>query len=158
MVASLTPPALPALKSMMSAFHPLRVAAVERLCDDAVAVTFDVPEDLRTAYAFRAGQSLTLRRVVDGRDERRTYSICAPVGAAPRVGVREIPDGLFSSWLLNDVRPGDTISVAPPSGSFTPDLTAGGHHVLIAAGSGITPVLSIVSSLLDTLDATVTVL
>jgi ring-1,2-phenylacetyl-CoA epoxidase subunit PaaE len=140
------------------AFHPLKVADIARLCDDAVAVTFDVPSALASDFDFKPGQSLTLRRSVDGRDERRSYSICAAAGTAPRVGVRLVPGGLFSSWLLNDVRPGDTIEVAPPTGSFTPDLSSGGHHVLIAAGSGITPVLSIVSSLLATPDATVTVL
>ncbi|MFJ7218519.1 1,2-phenylacetyl-CoA epoxidase subunit PaaE [Amycolatopsis sp. NPDC098790] len=140
------------------AFHPLKVAGVTRLCDDAVAVTFDVPSSLASEYDFKPGQSLTLRRSIDGRDERRSYSICAPAGAAPRVGVRLVPDGLFSSWLVNEVRPGDTIEVATPTGSFTPDLSSGGHHVLIAAGSGITPVLSIVSSLLCSSEATVTVL
>lgn len=140
------------------AFHALKVAGIARLCDDAVAVTFDVPPSLASDFDFKPGQSLTLRRSVEGRDERRSYSICAAAGTAPRVGVRLVPGGLFSSWLLNDVRAGDTIEVAPPSGSFTPDLTEGGHHVLIAAGSGITPVLSIVSSLLATPDATVTVL
>ncbi|WP_410641817.1 1,2-phenylacetyl-CoA epoxidase subunit PaaE [Amycolatopsis sp. lyj-346] len=142
----------------MARFHELKVAGVERLCDDAVAVTFDVPSSLAAEYAFKPGQSLTLRRSIDGRDERRSYSICAPAGAAPRVGVRLVPDGFFSSWLVNEVRPGDTIEVAPPTGSFTPDLSEGGHHVLIAAGSGITPVLSIVSSLLRSSTATVTVL
>ena len=144
--------------SRRSAFHSLRVAEVRRLCDDAVAVTFDVPASLSAEFDFKAGQSLTLRRTVNGRDERRSYSICAPAGAAPRVGVRLVPGGLFSSWLVSEVRPGDEIDVAPPTGSFTPDLAAGGHHVLVAAGSGITPVLSIVSSLLATPDATVTVL
>ncbi|WP_037367270.1 1,2-phenylacetyl-CoA epoxidase subunit PaaE [Amycolatopsis orientalis] len=144
--------------SRRAGFHPLRVAEVERLCDDAVAVTFAVPEELASTYAFAPGQSLTLRRVVDGRDERRSYSICAAAGERPRVGVRLVPEGVFSSWLVNEVRPGDTIEVSAPTGSFTPDLTAGGHHVLIAAGSGITPVLSIAASLLATPDATVTVL
>ncbi|WP_410597737.1 1,2-phenylacetyl-CoA epoxidase subunit PaaE [Amycolatopsis sp. lyj-23] len=142
----------------MARFNSLKVSGVERLCDDAVAVTFDVPASLASEYAFKPGQSLTLRRSIDGRDERRSYSICAPAGAAPRVGVRLVPDGYFSSWLVNEVRAGDTIEVAPPTGSFTPDLTEGGHHVLIAAGSGITPVLSIASSLLQSSTATVTVL
>ncbi len=135
-------------------FHALRVAAVERLCDDAVAVTFDVPAALSAEFEFRPGQSLTVRRA----DERRTYSICAPLGAAPRIGVREVPGGRVSSWLVHEVRPGDEVLVAPPSGSFTPDLTAGGRHVLIAAGSGITPVLSIAASLLQRPGATVSLL
>ncbi|GIE94863.1 1,2-phenylacetyl-CoA epoxidase subunit PaaE [Paractinoplanes rishiriensis] len=129
-------------------FHPLRVAAIERLCDDAVAVTFDVPDSLAAAYSFRAGQSLTVRRPADERDERRSYSICAPVGARPRIGVREVPGGVISSWLVRELRVGDEVEVAPPSGTFTPDLDAGGRHVMIAAGSGITPVLSIATSLL----------
>src|SRR4051794_19502520 len=99
-------------------------------------------------YSFRAGQSLTLRRMIDGREERRSYSICAPEGEAPRIGVREVPDGLFSSWLVHEVQPGDEIEVGPPTGRFTPDLETPVHHVLIAAGSGITPVLSIAATVL----------
>lgn len=125
-------------------FHPLRVAAVERLCDDAVAVTFDVPADLAGRYAFRPGQSLTVRR----GDERRTYSICAPAGAPPRIGVREVPGGAVSSWLVRELRPGDEVEVAPPSGTFTPEPGTAGRHVLVGAGSGITPLLSIAASLL----------
>ena len=129
-------------------FHELAVARVDRLCDDAVAVTFDVPAGLAELFRFRPGQSLTLRRVVDGREERRSYSICSAAGEPPRIGVREVPGGAVSGWLVRDVRPGDRIEAQPPSGSFTPDLTAGGRHVLIAAGSGITPILSITASAL----------
>ena len=129
-------------------FHLLRIAEVHQLCDDAVAVTFDVPPELAADYAFLPGQSLALRRTVDGRDERRSYSICAAAGQRPRVGVREVPGGLFSSWLVHDVRPGDEIEVQPPPAASPPDVAVPGRHVLIAAGSGITPVLSIVSSLL----------
>lgn len=139
-------------------FHPLRVARVDRLCDDAAAVTFDVPDDLAEEYRFRPGQSLTLRRTLDDREERRQYSICAPVGGAPRVGVRVVPDGMFSTWLVEQVRAGDEIEVQTPSGTFGPDPEVGGHHVLIAAGSGITPVLSIASSLLANPEAQVTLL
>lgn len=139
-------------------FHPLRVAAVERLCEDAVAVTFEVPGDLADRYAFRPGQSLTVRRTGGGADERRTYSICAPAGGRPRIGVREVPGGAVSSWLVREVRAGDEVEVAPPTGAFTPDLEAGGRHVLIAAGSGITPVLSIAASLLLRPEAQVTIL
>ncbi|GAA2113182.1 phenylacetate-CoA oxygenase/reductase subunit PaaK [Actinomadura alba] len=129
-------------------FHALRVTDVERLCADAVAVTFAVPDEVAERYAFRPGQFLTLRRVVDGREERRSYSICAPAGAALRIGVREVPGGLLSSWLVHQIRPGDVVEALPPSGSFTPDLRQAAHHVLIAAGSGITPVLSIAASVL----------
>ncbi|MEU2335445.1 1,2-phenylacetyl-CoA epoxidase subunit PaaE [Streptomyces sp. NPDC013172] len=130
------------------AFHPLRVAAVQPLCEDAVAVAFDIPAHLAEEFAFGPGQSLTLRREVDGRDERRSYSICSPAGAPPRIGAREVPGGLFSSWLVHEVRPGDTVEVMAPTGAFTPDLTVPGHHVLIAAGSGITPMMSIAESVL----------
>ncbi|MGX1479804.1 UNVERIFIED_CONTAM: ring-1,2-phenylacetyl-CoA epoxidase subunit PaaE [Streptomyces canus] len=133
------------------AFHALRVSAVEELCADAAALTFDVPDLLAAEFAFRPGQCLTVRREIDGRDERRSYSICSPAGTAPRIGVRVVPGGLFSSWLVHDVRPGDTVEVMAPAGAFTPDLagTGGfGHQVLVAAGSGVTPMLSIAASVL----------
>jgi ring-1,2-phenylacetyl-CoA epoxidase subunit PaaE len=125
-------------------FHPLRVAHVERLTDDSVAVTFAVPDDLRHDFAFRPGQSLTVRH----GDQRRSYSICAPLGRPPRIGVREVAGGAVSGWLAHQVRPGDTIEVQPPTGNFTPDLATPGRHVMIAAGSGITPILSIAASVL----------
>ena len=130
-------------------FAQLEVARVDRLCADAVAVTFAVPPGLAGQYAFRPGQSLTLRRVTGGRDERRSYSICSPAGAAPRIGVREVPGGAISGWLVREVRPGDRIEVQPPAGSFALDPDPGlTRHVLIAAGSGITPILSIAASVL----------
>jgi ring-1,2-phenylacetyl-CoA epoxidase subunit PaaE len=136
-------------------FAELEVSRVDRLCADAAAVTFSVPAGLADQFRFRPGQSLTLRRVIDGRDERRSYSICSPAGAAPRIGVREVAGGAVSGWLVREVRPGDLIEVQPPAGSFALDpepaapAPAGGtRHVLIAAGSGITPILSIAASLL----------
>lgn len=141
-----------------TAFHPLVVSDVQHLTDDAVAVTFEVPDELRDLFDFEAGQSLTLRRTIDGVEHRRTYSICSPVDSRPRIGVREIPGGLFSSWLVHDVRPGERIEVQPPSGSFRADPAAGGHHLCIAAGSGITPVLSIAASVLDNPETQVTLL
>jgi ring-1,2-phenylacetyl-CoA epoxidase subunit PaaE len=135
-------------------FHTLQVADVQRLCDDAVAVTFAVPAELRETYAFRPGQYLTLRTFTESGEERRSYSICAPPGAAPRVGVRRIDGGLFSEWLVDRLEAGQAVEVGPPAGTFTPALTPGAHHGLIAAGSGITPVLSIVSSVLAAHDDT----
>ncbi|KAA1418194.1 phenylacetate-CoA oxygenase/reductase subunit PaaK [Mumia zhuanghuii] len=140
----------------MPAFGTLTVAGIERLTDDAVAVTFDVPDDLADAYVFAAGQSLTLRRFVDGQEQRRSYSICAPVGDRLRIGVREIPDGMFSRWLSRDVTPGTEVEVLPPAGGFRADPAEGGRHLCIAAGSGITPMLSIASTVLRNPDATVT--
>src|SRR3954466_15212221 len=138
-------------------FHPLTVAGVEQLTDDAVAVTFDVPDGLAEDYRFKPGQALTLRRVEGERDERRSYSICAPMGAAPRVGVREVPGGFFSAYLVHEVRPGDEIEVLPPSGTFTADLSAPGDHVFVVAGSGITPALSLAGTVLRDGESTVTV-
>jgi ring-1,2-phenylacetyl-CoA epoxidase subunit PaaE len=115
-----------------------------------VAVTFEVPESLAAEFVFVPGQNLTLRRVVDGVEERRQYSISAAAGARPRVGVREIPDGQFSRWLVREVKAGDRIEVLPPSGRFCPDPTylEGGRHLCIAAGSGITPMFSVTASVL----------
>ncbi|MEV6343629.1 1,2-phenylacetyl-CoA epoxidase subunit PaaE [Actinoplanes sp. NPDC051851] len=132
----------------MAVFHALRVAAVDRLCPDAVAVTFAVPPELAGTFDFRPGQSLTVRRPGEEADERRTYSICAAAGGAPRIGVREVPGGRVSGWIVRELRAGDLVDVAPPAGTFTPDIAAGGRHVLVAAGSGITPLLSIAASLL----------
>ncbi|WP_456154892.1 1,2-phenylacetyl-CoA epoxidase subunit PaaE, partial [Streptomyces phyllanthi] len=106
---------------------------------------------LADEFAFRPGQCLTVRREIDGRDERRSYSICSPAGTAPRIGVRVVPGGLFSSWLVHGVRPGDILQVMAPAGAFSPDLTSPGgpaHHALIAAGSGVTPMMSIAASVL----------
>ncbi|MDR7302277.1 1,2-phenylacetyl-CoA epoxidase subunit PaaE [Haloactinomyces albus] len=139
-------------------FHTLRVADVQRLCDDAVAVTLDVPEALAGEFDFRPGQSLTLRRTEAHGEERRSYSICATRGDKPRIGVRLVPQGLFSTWLTEGVRPGDELEAMPPAGRFTPDLTRSDRHVLIAAGSGITPVLSIAASLLQDTESQVTVI
>ncbi|MFD8481418.1 1,2-phenylacetyl-CoA epoxidase subunit PaaE [Kitasatospora sp. NPDC059673] len=129
-------------------FHPLPIGNLERLCEDAVAVTFDVPPALAEEFTFKPGQTLTLRRIVDGVDERRSYSLCSPVGGPLRIAVREVPGGLFSHWLVGEAAIGEMIEVLPPSGAFTADPAEPGEHVLIAAGSGITPMLSIAGSVL----------
>jgi ring-1,2-phenylacetyl-CoA epoxidase subunit PaaE len=125
-------------------FYPLTVANVEPLTADSAAITFAVPGELADVFAFAPGQSLTVRR----GDERRSYSICAPAGAAPRIGVREVAGGAVSGWLVHQVRAGDIVEVQAPGGTFSPDLGTPGRHVLIAAGSGITPMLSIAASVL----------
>lgn len=139
-------------------FRTLRVAAIQRLCEDAAAITFAVPDEYDAEFTFRPGQSVTIRRDVDGVEERRTYSICAAVGERPRIGVREVPGGLISGWLVRQLAPGDEIDVQPPAGNFAADPSSPAHHVLIAAGSGITPVLSIVASVLAEPGSCVTLL
>lgn len=139
-------------------FRALRVADVQPLCDEAAAITFAIPDQYSNEFRFSPGQSVTLRRVIDGREQRRSYSICAPAGATPRIGIREVPGGTFSGWLVHQVRVGDEIEVQPPNGSFAADPTCVANHVLIAAGSGITPVLSIAASALEQRDSQVTLI
>ena len=133
-------------------FCRLRVASVDRLTRDAVAVTFDVPEELADRFRFRAGQHLTLRRVVDGVDLRRTYSVCSSAAGGPlRVAVKLMEGGAFSTWALEGMQPGDELEVLPPVGRCGPtvDPANAKRYGLIAAGSGITPVLSIAWTVLD---------
>ncbi|MBX6723236.1 MAG: phenylacetate-CoA oxygenase/reductase subunit PaaK [Dactylosporangium sp.] len=140
-------------------FHPLPVGAVERLTDDAIAITFTVPDELRELYAFQAGQHVTVRRIdpATGEDARRSYSLCStPVDLTERgclrIGVKEIPGGVFSTYAAQDLRPGDAVEVMPPLGNFTTafDPTRTRHYGAVAAGSGITPVLSLIATALGT--------
>lgn len=133
-------------------FHSLAVKHVEPLTEDAVAVTFDVPPELADAYAFTQGQHLTIRVGSDGADERRNYSICAPVSSGMlRVAVKRLEGGTFSAYVAETLRPGDQLEVMTPTGRFFTELdpTHAKHYVAIAAGSGITPVLSILATTLE---------
>ncbi len=136
----------------MARFHRLRVAAVDRLTDDSVALTLAVPSDVREEYRYTPGQHLALRRTTDGEEIRRTYSICSPApnGEAPstlRVGVRLVEGGAFSTYALKEIGLGDELEVMTPAGRFTLP-PAPGRYAAVVGGSGITPVLSIVSTLL----------
>ncbi|GGR67907.1 MULTISPECIES: 2Fe-2S iron-sulfur cluster-binding protein [Streptomyces] len=138
----------------MARFHPLPVAAVDRLTDDSVALTLSVPPELREQYRHAPGQHLTLRRRVDGTEIRRTYSICSPApgpaGEGPatlRVGVRLVEGGAFSTYALKEINVGDELDVMTPAGRFTLE-PAPGWYAAVVGGSGITPVLSIVATLL----------
>src|SRR5919202_2006133 len=97
-------------------FHRLRVAAVEPLTDEAVAITFDVPPELREEFDFTQGQHLTIRWSFDGEDVRRNYSICSPAGGPLRIAVKRLPGGVFSSYAMQRLRPGDEVEVMTPSG------------------------------------------
>jgi len=132
-------------------FHPLRVRAIEPDTPEAVIVSFDIPPPLRDVFGFTQGQYLTLRTDIDGQDLRRSYSICAGVDDGElRVGVRKVNGGVFSNWINAHLRPGDTISVMAPQGRFFVPLDPASkrHHVGIAGGSGITPILSIMKTVL----------
>ena len=130
-------------------FHDLRVRRIEPDTAEASIVTFDVPPELREVFGFTQGQYLTLRKTIDGQDLRRSYSICAGVDDGElRVGVRNV--GLFSAWINERLQPGDTISVMAPQGRFFVPLDAAlqRHHLGVAGGSGITPILSIMKTVL----------
>ncbi|MFI6496593.1 2Fe-2S iron-sulfur cluster-binding protein [Nonomuraea typhae] len=128
----------------MSRFLPLTVAAVDRLTDDAVAVTF------AQRLPFVQGQHLTVRIFLDGLEVRRSYSICSPAGGPLRIGVKRLPGGVFSEWATSMLKPGDVVEAMAPLGRFTTalDPERGRHHLAIAAGSGITPVLSLLATTL----------
>ncbi len=132
-------------------FHPLRVREVIADTAEAVVVAFDVPDALREVFSFTQGQYLTLRTEIDGADLRRSYSICAGVDDGElRVGVRKVAGGLFSNWINEHLKHGDVISVMAPQGRFFVPLepTARRHHVGIAGGSGVTPILSTMKTVL----------
>jgi ring-1,2-phenylacetyl-CoA epoxidase subunit PaaE len=133
-------------------FHPLRVTRVDRETADAIAVTLQPPPHAAELFRFTPGQYLTLRRVEDGEELRRSYSICAALDeGALRVGIKRVAGGRFSSWAVDNLKPGDVIEAMPPEGRFglMPDPAAPPRTILgIACGSGITPVLSIAASVL----------
>jgi ring-1,2-phenylacetyl-CoA epoxidase subunit PaaE len=132
-------------------FHPLRVKSVRPETDEAVVVSFDVPAELAEHFRFAHGQHLTLRETVGGTDERRSYSICAGTQEGElRVGVRKVPGGRFSTWINESLRPGDTIQVMAPEGRFFVPLdpAQARRYLGIAGGSGITPILSIMKTVL----------
>jgi ring-1,2-phenylacetyl-CoA epoxidase subunit PaaE len=136
---------------MSTLFHPLRVKAIEPDTAEAVIVSFEVPADLRETFGFTQGQYLTLRRDIDGQDLRRSYSICAGLDDGElRVGVRKVRGGVFSNWINAHLRPGDAVQVMAPQGRFFVPIEPGAarHHVGIAGGSGITPILSIMKTVL----------
>lgn len=132
------------------AVHELAISDLDRLTDDAVAITFEVPEELREAYAFRPGQHLTL---VGDDGVRRSYSLCvAPSSGRWRIGVKQLAGGAFSEGVLPGLSVGDTLQVMTPSGTFGPELDPATSRTMvgIAAGSGITPMLSIAGAVLET--------
>jgi ring-1,2-phenylacetyl-CoA epoxidase subunit PaaE len=132
-------------------FHPLKVAEIVPETAEANSIRFEIPPELRNAFIFKAGQHLTLRATIDGREVRRNYSLCtAPAEQDWMVTVKRIGGGLFSNWIGDQLKAGETVEVMVPHGSFTTDFDAANarHLVGIAGGSGITPVISLTKTLL----------
>jgi ring-1,2-phenylacetyl-CoA epoxidase subunit PaaE len=132
-------------------FHALKVAEILPETAEANSIRFEVPPELHSAFAFKAGQHLTLKATINGEEVRRNYSLCtAPADQDWMVTVKRIAGGLFSNWVGDNLKAGDTLEVMPPHGSFTTEFspTAKRHIVGIAGGSGITPVLSLLRTTL----------
>ena len=126
-------------------FHPLRVRELRPDGDDAMVVSFDVPADLSSTFLFKPGQYLTIKH----GELRRSYSICAAVEEGLRVGVRRVAGGVFSNWLHDSLKAGETVEVMEPQGHFGAALSRQPRHLLaVAGGSGITPILSILKTVL----------
>ena len=137
----------------MSKFFPLKIKDVIRETEQAVSLEFEIPENLKQEFSFTAGQYITIKTEVDGKEIRRSYSICtSPNESTFKVTVKEVEDGTFSVIANNKLRAGDTLEVHPPEGKFVFEPKQDGHqhsYAAFAAGSGITPVLSIIKSVLE---------
>ena len=132
-------------------FHGLCVAEVKRETNQSVAVSFEVPSHLERDFRYLPGQHITVRAEIDGEDVRRSYSLCADAGTRQlRVGIKQLRGGKFSTYANSRLKKGDVLDVMPPVGEFTidPDHLSTRHYAAVAAGSGITPVLSLISTTL----------
>ena len=135
-------------------FHDLSISRVSPEAAGAVAISFAIPEPLREAFAFEPGQFLTVRATINGQDVRRSYSISSPRSLLTQqgeltLGIRPVEGGVFSNWAAAELKAGDTLRVMPPEGRFTIHKPRALHRVGFAAGSGITPILSIMASTLE---------
>ncbi|PJJ59128.1 1,2-phenylacetyl-CoA epoxidase subunit PaaE [Hymenobacter chitinivorans] len=137
----------------MSRFHKVRIKRIEKETPDSVVVSLDVPEDLRDTFRFTQGQYLTFRREHNGEELRRSYSICSsPLENEWQVAIKKVPEGRFSSSAVDTFKVGEELDVMPPAGHFFTELRPeqAKHYVMFAAGSGITPVFSIIKTVLLT--------
>ena len=137
---------------MSDRFHDLKVSEVRRETADCVSILLEVPTGMEEAFAFKQGQYLTFDQEIAGESVRRSYSICAGVGEELRVAVKQVPDGRFSTWANSSLKAGDTLRTMAPNGRFYTEVDAAQakHYVAFAAGSGITPILSHVKTVLAT--------
>tara|TARA_R110002050_G_scaffold293182_1_gene449364 strand:- start:37566 stop:38621 length:1056 start_codon:yes stop_codon:yes gene_type:complete len=136
----------------MSSFHKLSIKDIKRETNTAISITFNLTENLKDTFAFKAGQYITLKTEIDGHEVRRDYSLCAsPKSGDLKVAVKEVTDGTFSSYANSTLKVGDVLEVAPPKGRFvfTPNDSKTKNIAAFTAGSGITPVLSIIKCALE---------
>lgn len=134
-------------------FYPLRIKEVRKETSECVSVLFDIPDNLRAAFAFKAGQSLSIRKFLNNEEIRRTYSICSsPIDNEWRVAIKKQDNGLFSTFANEQLKAGDTLEVMEPVGKFYSELSPSHKksYLAFAAGSGITPVISIIKTTLRT--------
>ena len=134
-------------------FHTLKIKTIKKETPDCVSIAFDIPEELKTTFIFEQGQNITLKKNIDGEELRRSYSICsAPFENELKVAVKKVANGKFSCYANDILQEGDALEVLPPTGKFNTKLQAKNHkqYVAFAAGSGITPILSIIKTTLQT--------
>lgn len=137
---------------MTPKFHSLIVQDIRKETADTISIAFEVPAILSNEYQFISGQYITIRKEIDGQELRRSYSICTtPTSNELRVAVKRVEDGVFSNWAVNNLKKGDALDVMTPMGHFQliPDEKASKNYLLVAAGSGITPIMSILKNILQ---------
>jgi ring-1,2-phenylacetyl-CoA epoxidase subunit PaaE len=136
----------------MSSFHKLSVKNISRETDKAISISFNIPENLKGIFNFQAGQYITLKTEIEGNEVRRDYSLCvSPKSGELKIAIKEVKDGTFSAFANNTLKVGDNLDVAPPKGRFVfePNDSKTKNIALFAAGSGITPILSIIKTALE---------
>ena len=134
----------------MSTFHTLAIKDYIQETANAVSLVFDIPEHLKNTFSFKAGQYVTLKTSIEGEEIRRSYSICSsPKSGELKVAIKKVEDGVFSSYAISHLKIGDVIEVYEPEGKFILEPTSSTNYLGIAAGSGITPVLSMVKTVLQ---------
>jgi len=136
----------------MSSFYKLKISNIEKEGNDAVSITFNVPEDLKNSFTFKAGQYLTLKAIINDIEIRRAYSICtSPNNSLLKIGIKKVENGKFSVFANEQLKEGDIVEVMPPEGGFvfTPSDDTMNTYGAFAAGSGITPILSIITTILE---------
>lgn len=135
----------------MSDFHPLKVARVEQLTPNSVAISFEIPEQLKSVFNFSAGQYITIKKEIEGEEVRRAYSISSATDdELLTIGVKKVEQGLFSVYANKSIKPGDVLEVMPPEGRFVYEPVTNPEHIIaFAAGSGITPIMSIIRKVLS---------